>query len=84
MDFQTKIKELDFIHSRLRAERLALEARTQHDLNLKTTVFQVKQEQVTLELQKLEKWRLEMKARHKNLQTEVKTVNTSNLLLRKE
>lgn len=50
MDFQTKIKELDFIHSRLRAERLALEARTQHDLNLKTTIFQVKQEQVTLEL----------------------------------
>ena len=64
MDFQTKIKELDFIHSRLKAERLALESRQQHDQALSVAISQVKQDQVTAELEKLEKWRIEMKARH--------------------
>jgi exonuclease VII small subunit len=31
MEFQNKIKELDYIHARLEAERLALEARSKHD-----------------------------------------------------
>jgi len=34
MDFKTKIAELDFIYSRLQAERVGLQARKDHDLNM--------------------------------------------------
>ena len=64
MDFQKTIRELDFIHARLRAERLALEQREKHDKAMQVAISEVKQNQVAAELHKLEKWRIEMKARH--------------------
>ena len=64
MDLQTKIRELDFIHARLRAERLALKQREKHDKAMQVAISEVKQNQVAAELHKLEKWRIEMKARH--------------------
>lgn len=42
MDFQSKIKELDYIHARLEAERLAIEARTKHDRNMELAVSKIK------------------------------------------
>ena len=43
MDFQKKIRELDFIHARLRAERLALEQREKHDKAMQVAISEVKQ-----------------------------------------
>lgn len=47
MNFQNKIRELDFIHARLEAERLAIEARAQHDRNMQLAMTRVKEEQLT-------------------------------------
>lgn len=64
MDFQAKIKELDYIHARLEAERLALEARKTHDKKMEQAVNKIKAEQIQSELHRLDKWRVEMETRN--------------------
>ena len=84
MDFQTKIKELDYIHARLEAERLAIEARQKHDRQMELAVNQIKADQVQEELARLDKWRSEMQARHQQMRSEARTINTDNVLLRRQ
>jgi len=84
MDFQAKIKELDYIHARLEAERLALDARQRHDKQMETAVNRIKAEQVENDLRRLDKWKDQMHTRNKQIRTEAQTINTDNVLLRRD
>jgi hypothetical protein len=66
VDFNTKVKELEYIHSKIEAERKTLEARIQMKKDFQKSFYEVKAKQVQEELARLEAYRIKSKIRNDN------------------
>ena len=66
VDFNTKIKELEYIHSKINSERKTLEARLQMKKDFQKSYYDVKAKQVRDELTRLEAYKAKAKVRNDN------------------
>ena len=66
VDFDTKIKELEYIHHKINAERKTLEARLQMKKDFQKSYYDVKATQIKDELARLEAYKQKAKIRNDN------------------